>query len=82
MPRVYVTMSNSIYDIDIDSDNHECIIFEHQFLSDNESFCHKATFDEKEYELRTILCINNDDNSLTKYTGTIFSRHGGFHSKW
>ena len=82
MPMVYVTSSDNIDNLDIDSDNHECVILEHQFLNDEESFFDKCTFDGKEYELRAIVSINHDDNSMTKYTGCLFSRHGGYHSKW
>ena len=45
---------------DIDSSVHDCIIFENSCYQNfnEEKFDNEATFDEKEYELRLILCIN------------------------
>ena len=67
---------------DIDSSVHDCIIFENSCYQNfnEEKFDNEATFDEKEYELRLILCINH--LSDISYDACSYSRHGGSHSKW
>ena len=79
--EVYV--SNSEFDdlSDIDYRIHQIIIFE-DYREDNAMCPNHAIYDNKEYELCVVASINDDENSLTKYTGTFFSRHGGYHSKW
>ena len=74
---------NEDYDSDdIDSSVHDCIIFENSCYQNfnEEKFDNEATFDEKEYELRLILCINH--LSDISYDACSYSRHGGSHSKW
>ena len=63
----------------INSNIHQCIIVECIEWFD---ITNHATFDDKEYELRVILCVHQDDVSTTKYNGIFFMRHGGDHSNW
>ena len=74
---------NEDYDSDgIDSSVHDCIIFENSYYQNSieEKFDNEATFNERKYELRLILCINQ--LSDISYDAYIYSRHGGSHSKW
>ena len=82
IPEIHVTTCNINDPIEIDSRVEKCIIIESQFLNENFQFPSYKIFDGKEYELRVVASINQDELNQSQYTGLFFSRHGGCYSKW
>ena len=67
----------------IDSDLHECIIFEKSNFQNNQESMYDeiAFFDGKRYELRLVTCVTHLSTPM-KYHAYTYSRHGGCHTKW
>ena len=80
--EVYVTSSRFTDQINVESDIHFCVIFKNQYSDDDDDpFPSQTFFDGKEYELRVVASINQEDISSTIYKGSFYSRHGGNQSK-
>ena len=70
-------------DVNIDSDLHECVIFENSCYQNNEESVYDdiSFFDGKQYELQLMICVIQLPDAM-KYYAHIYSRPGGCHTEW